>query len=328
LVEAQQWAGGRRLSEVDYQYLTASQRLDTDRVKAEAEQIIAQLKSDAEKTTSKARQTRSRWTVAGVVVVTAMATRWAWYSYDIATLSEQTKQQEKDCRKDPSENSDLPANSLCRLIYSIKMTKDIRDNHSSTYSPYSYKLIEGLNRAFIDRWYESNTIEFRGAYSVAVSGDGKTIVSGSDDKTVKVWKRDGSRTTLIPGHQDVISSVAVSNDGQTIVSGSQDKTVKVWSGDGSPIATFPDHQGIISSVVVSGDGQTIASVNFLAKIVKVWNKDGSFITTLSSHQDSVTSVVVSNDGQIIVSGSEDKTVKVWSRDGSPIATLSIRPVGK
>ena len=65
--------------------------------------------------------------------------------------------------------------------------------------------------------------------SVAISADGQTIVSGSEDKTLKLWNRDGREPQTFKGHQESISSVAISADGQTIVSGSADRTIKLWS---------------------------------------------------------------------------------------------------
>jgi hypothetical protein len=65
-------------------------------------------------------------------------------------------------------------------------------------------------------------------WSVAFSPDGNTIASGSWDKTVKLWRRDGSVLATLKGHEDYVTSVAFSPDGNTIASGSWDKTVKLW----------------------------------------------------------------------------------------------------
>ena len=55
------------------------------------------------------------------------------------------------------------------------------------------------------------------------------IASGSLDRTVKLWKRDGTSIATLTGHDAGVSSVSFSPDGQTIASGSEDKTIKLWN---------------------------------------------------------------------------------------------------
>jgi len=64
-----------------------------------------------------------------------------------------------------------------------------------------------------------------------LSAGGKRIVSGSDDKTVKVWDADKGTKTLTLRHLAGVSSVAFSADGKHMVSGSADGRVKVWDAD-------------------------------------------------------------------------------------------------
>ncbi|HKQ77659.1 MAG TPA: TIR domain-containing protein [Blastocatellia bacterium] len=65
--------------------------------------------------------------------------------------------------------------------------------------------------------------------SVAVTADGRRIVSGSDDNTVRVWEvESGRRLARLEGHTNWVLGVAVMTDGRRIVSGSDDKTVRVW----------------------------------------------------------------------------------------------------
>ena len=60
--------------------------------------------------------------------------------------------------------------------------------------------------------------------SVAFSPDGKKIVRGSDDKTIRVWNAETGKEIIVPlkGHFDKVTSVAFSPDGKKIVSGSYD----------------------------------------------------------------------------------------------------------
>jgi WD40 repeat protein len=60
-----------------------------------------------------------------------------------------------------------------------------------------------------------------GERAVAVSPDGRFIVSGSEDRTVKVWELESGRLLRsLEGHTDDVNAVAVSPDGRFIVSGS------------------------------------------------------------------------------------------------------------
>ena len=59
------------------------------------------------------------------------------------------------------------------------------------------------------------------------SSDGKRIVSGSKDKTIRLWDAETGELVRPPleGHQSSVSSVAFSPDGKRIVSGSGDNTI-------------------------------------------------------------------------------------------------------
>ena len=107
--------------------------------------------------------------------------------------------------------------------------------------------------------------------SVAISPDHKTLVSGSTDKTIKIWELGtGKLLRTLSGHSSSVYAVAISPDGQTLVSGSSDKTIKIWE-----------------------------------------LRTGKLLRTLPNDSDSVNSVAISTDGQTLVSGSKDKNIKIW-----------------
>ena len=68
-----------------------------------------------------------------------------------------------------------------------------------------------------------------GVASVAVSADGGRIVTGSGDKTARVWDAQSGASLLeLKGHTGPVTSVVVSADCRRIVTGSQDITARVW----------------------------------------------------------------------------------------------------
>ncbi|OCR01182.1 serine/threonine protein kinase [Oscillatoriales cyanobacterium USR001] len=68
--------------------------------------------------------------------------------------------------------------------------------------------------------------------SVAISPDGLTLVSGSDDNNIKIWNMaTGQLINNLKGHSGTVYSVAIAQDGKLLVSGSGDETIKIWRRD-------------------------------------------------------------------------------------------------
>ena len=95
------------------------------------------------------------------------------------------------------------------------------------------------------------------------SSDGKRIVSGSGDETIRLWDAETGELVRPPleGHQSFVWSVAFSPDGKRIVSGSRDKTIRLWDAETGELVRPPleGHQSFVSSVAFSPDGKRIVS---------------------------------------------------------------------
>ncbi|MBP5972657.1 AAA-like domain-containing protein [Brasilonema sp. CT11] len=145
-------------------------------------------------------------------------------------------------------------------------------------------------------------------------GEGGIVASGSDDdRTIKLWRLDGTLITTLNGHRKDINSISFSPDGEIIASGSTDQTIKLWQRDGKLITTLTGHSGSVTSVSFSPDGKILASGSDDTTI-KLWKRDGTPITTLTGNSKPVTNLIFSPDGKIIASGSEDGKVILWSLD--------------
>jgi WD40 repeat protein len=185
--------------------------------------------------------------------------------------------------------------------------------------------------------------EFKGLHgsvrSVSFSPDGARIVSGSADKTVRVWDVSSDKAGFVSGqcvlgplqgHTNWVQSVSFSPDGARIVSGSEDKTVKVWDAhSGALLNTLKGHMWGVYSVSFSPDGARLVSGS-VDNTVRVWDVSsdkagfvsGQCVLTLEGHTDGVNSVSWDPTGARIVSGSDDNTVRVWDAvSGQCVLTL-------
>jgi len=162
-------------------------------------------------------------------------------------------------------------------------------------------------------------------FSIAISSDNKFIISGSYDKTIKIWDvQTGECLKILKGHNGRIESIAISSDNKFIVSGSGDGTIKIWDvKTGRCLKTLKLHPIIYINfeemrfylnkpIAISSDNQFIISGSS-TETIKIWDvQTGECLKTLEGNNDVyIFSVTISSDNKFIVSGSGDKTIKIW-----------------
>ena len=150
-------------------------------------------------------------------------------------------------------------------------------------------------------------------FSLAMTPDGKTLVTGSGDKTIKVWNLStGELKNTLIGHIDTVFSLAITPDGQTLVSGSGDKTIKIWNlSTGQLTNTLTSHTDVVISCLMTPDGQTLVTGSG-DNSIKVWNwKTAKLKNTLTGHTNWVSTLAMMPNGQMLVSGSGDNSIKIW-----------------
>lgn len=163
----------------------------------------------------------------------------------------------------------------------------------------------------------------RDVTSIAVTRD-RRIVSGSEDKSVCVWKVRRLAPLRRMEHDDAVRVVACSpaGDKQLCVAGCANGSIYIWDLDGSdeePLKLLPKAHGDnagITSVAFSPDGKSFASGGSDGSII-VWSADGTERYKFEArrgvaqnHEDAVTALHFTQQCRLVSAG-RDRTLRVW-----------------
>lgn len=172
-----------------------------------------------------------------------------------------------------------------------------------SYPPYQFFDCFCTIRGHLDR-----------VYAVAIAEDGHSIISGSRDRTIRVWHLPtGEFICTLKQYSFRTAFKVVSADKCITIMGSGDsKTLLVLDvRTRKSVHTLRGHTSGVYAVAISADERIIVSGSD-DRTIKVWDlKTGKELHTLKGHTARVNSVAISADGQTIVSGSDDQTIKVW-----------------
>jgi F-box and WD-40 domain protein CDC4 len=143
----------------------------------------------------------------------------------------------------------------------------------------------------------------------AIAAHGDTLVSGSYDCTVRVWKiSTGDTVHRLQGHTQKVYSVVLDHARNRCISGSMDNLVKIWSLDtGSMLYTLDGHSSLVGLLDLNCERLVSAAAD---STLRIWDpENGQCKATLSAHTGAIT--CFQHDAQKVISGS-DRTLKMWN----------------
>ncbi|MGK7918790.1 MAG: trypsin-like peptidase domain-containing protein, partial [Trichodesmium sp.] len=152
----------------------------------------------------------------------------------------------------PTQENTTPTSVDFTLAKAI--TDDISGIVNSVVALNSY-IISGSSNGMISVWDNNAEIiatwkaHSESVNSIAVTPDQQFVISGSDDRTIKIWQLPKNKSitdiTLVrtlTGHTDVVDGIAIAPNGQILASGSWDGTIKIWNlSSGELLQTLAGH---------------------------------------------------------------------------------------
>ena len=162
----------------------------------------------------------------------------------------------------------------------------------------------------------------------AVAFNGTLLVSGSDDRTLKVWQNVNSNqppTTLGP-FTGPVRAVALSPNGQYLAAASDGSPIRVWqvANLDAPPVTLTGHDGAVHALAFHPNSALLASAG-AGTTVRVWDRaSGAQQRMLQGHNGPVQAVAFSPTGAYLASGGRDAVVRLWDMAAPSAAPTLLR----
>uniref|UniRef100_A0A8C4ITW3 Apoptotic protease-activating factor 1 n=1 Tax=Dicentrarchus labrax TaxID=13489 RepID=A0A8C4ITW3_DICLA len=159
------------------------------------------------------------------------------------------------------------------------------------------------------------------------SQNGQTLITSSEDTTIRVWKWQSGECKVLQGHKEQVRCFALLSNSPAetrLLSWSFDGTVKMWDIEsGEKLQDIEAHRGAILSCHVSPDGCLFATTS-ADKTAKLWHCESwQCVHTLSGHQDCVRSCRFSWDSRRLATGDDNGEIRIWNvKDGSLLKICS------
>ena len=150
--------------------------------------------------------------------------------------------------------------------------------------------------------------------SLALNSDNTKLVSGSWDKTIRLWDIESCKSDLLfRGHTKDVLSVGFSHDERLIFSGAMDNTLKYWNTKGDLRYDNNQFKGWVSCILNIKKGKTnYIAVGCWDGSVKILNSEYNLDRELPGGEYAVTSLSTDADGDFLFIAYKNGTIKVYN----------------
>jgi WD40 repeat protein/serine/threonine protein kinase len=215
------------------------------------------------------------------------------------------------------------AHGLLRAAQSLKFAKqaeaaDLEKSIRKQLAAWS-RDVPSLHRVFVGHCDR--------VFAVAYSPDGKTIATGSGDKTARLWDAATGQPLGQPlEHRGTVFALAISPDGRWLLTGCEDFTAQLWDmANGMRIGSPLKHQNRVLAVAFSPDGKQVLTGSH-DKTAQLWESATGQRLATFPHPDIVRSVAFSPDGRTILTGCDDQMARLWDVSDAELVGLPFQHI--
>ena len=325
LKDSQAWSQERSVSEIDHDFLMASEQYDRKIVQ---ERLKSLRLKEVEKRLEVVRRSRQKQRVfivvlSGALSVVASLALFARVQYWTARRSQiraMTKTAEalyaSDQKLDALVQSIRTHQSLVGIGQEIPtaLLADI-DGMLRT------SAVNAIERNRLTAGNNSNFWSFDIHPRVSDDPQDRLVATGDSNGQIALWSSQGELLNTLPAHRSRIRSIRFFPDGQKIASAGADRDVRLWTVDGELIETFKGHTDSVLALAVAPDGKKLVSGSS-DRTLKLWSEGGELLQTFFGHSAPILDAAFSPNGQLIASAGEDLSIKLWTLDGKLVKTLA------
>lgn len=181
---------------------------------------------------------------------------------------------------------------------------------------------------------------------VILSRDEENLFSWSEDKTIRIWGKDGKLLHTIQGHGESVKGVIQTKDEKTLISWSEGGAIRIWNTQGKLVNALNGHTDSVKGVILTKDEKILISSSE-DKTIRIWNRDGKLLRTLEDKTINIEKhfdkeilsldginqllnaiggytsegILLTNDEKNIISWVGDENIRIWNIEGELLHTL-------
>jgi len=328
LQDALVWAENKNLTNQDYEFLSASQKLDKRQVQVA---LNAQINANKILTTAQQKARRTiRTGLAGLALTTACAVAIVfWTNTTLEQSNQEVEQAKEGVKLEQSATNALrqfKTEELEALLSAIETGKRLKQIIKSSHLWQKYPAIGPVStlQDILGNINEQNYFNINSGrvFSVSFSPNGQYIAVTAEEGRIEILDLFGKKILKLKSHNNKsVRSINFSPNGKYIATAGEDGIARIWNLSGKEITQLKGHKGEVWSIDFSPDNQNILTAG-QDGTARIWDLSGQEITQLKGHKGPIWNAKFSPSGKYVATAGEDSTARIWNLLGREIKKLT------